>query len=184
MLRPIVVVGVKHTGKSVAATIVARRFDRPVVDTDLLIQELDATETDMRRPVREIFRQDGVSRFRQLELAALQLALDRDDGPVIATGGGICDNTRAIELLRGELVVHLTDTFERVAHRVFRSGIPAFLRAQTIEDAQKEFFAIFTRRDEQYAEVATITIDIEGLDAKTAGERICSTLEEHISGRK
>ncbi|MFP4376727.1 MAG: shikimate kinase [Spirochaetales bacterium] len=184
MALPIVIVGVKHTGKSVAATTVAKHFGRAVVDTDLLVQALDATESDMRRPVREIYRQDGAVRFHQLEAAALQLALSRDDAPVVATGGGICDNTRAIGLLLDQFIVHLIDSFDRIAARVFRSGIPAFLRATEIGKAKSEFYELFLKRNERYAQMATITVNLEGLDPQTAGEKICLTLEEHISGRQ
>ncbi len=184
MARPILIVGVKHTGKSLAATVVAEHFGRQVIDTDLLIQALDATETDMRRPIREIYRQDGVARFQQLEVAAVELALERNDAPVIATGGGICDNERASVLLRGRLVVHILDSFERVAQRVFRSGIPAFLSASTTDEAREEFREVYARRTKRYQEIATITVDVENLDARMAGRQICSTLEEHISGRQ
>lgn len=184
MTQPIVIVGVKHTGKSVAASALAECFQRTVIDTDLVLQELDAAESGMRRPVRQIYRQDGVSRFHQLEATALELALRREDAPVVSTGGGICDNQRAVDLLRDQFVVHLTDSYDRVAQRVFRSGIPAFLTATTVEKAREELFDVYTRRTVRYREIASITIDIEELDAQAAGERICSALEEYISGRQ
>jgi shikimate kinase len=180
----VVIVGIKHTGKSGAARAIGQRFDRPVVDTDTLIQELDATEAGLRRPVRDIYRDDGVARFRQLELTACRLAVERNDGPVISTGGGVCDNAEAVALFEHHLVVHLVDSYERLVTRVLRNGIPPFLQTSDIGVARKRFKELYEMRIGKYEAMSTVSVDIRQLDIDTAHRRVCDVVEEYLHGWK
>ncbi|MFW6262363.1 MAG: shikimate kinase, partial [Spirochaetota bacterium] len=62
-VKRIYLMGMKHTGKSVHGRALAERLGARFCDIDTLVQELDSTETGMRRPVRDIYREDGAERF-------------------------------------------------------------------------------------------------------------------------
>ena len=65
----IVLVGMMGVGKSSVGRALARRLDRPLLDTDALV------ERQAGRSVREIWGQEGEAAFRDLESTALAEAL-------------------------------------------------------------------------------------------------------------
>jgi shikimate kinase len=173
----------KHTGKSQHCRALAETLGWEFCDTDTLIQELDSTETGMRRPVRDIYREDGVDRFRQLEAAAFQLAAERVDPLVIGTGGGLCDNPAAVATTEGGLRVHLVDSFDAIAHRVFRGGIPAFLHTTDETTGRARLREVYDRRVRAYDEMAELRVDFDGASLGDARDALIATVEEYLNGR-
>lgn len=176
--------GMKHTGKSQHGAALADAIDYAFCDTDSLIQELDSAESGMRRTIRDIYLEDGVERFRQLEAAACRLAVERDAKVVVATGGGVCDNPPALEATAGGFRVHLVDSEDALATRVFRGGIPGFLHTRDRDVARRRFAELYERRVAAYEELADITIDLRGASLADARTQILSTIEEYLRGRK
>ena len=62
MNKNIVLIGMMGCGKTTVGKLLARRFDRPLVDTDALIEQRQG------RSIPDIFAQDGEAYFRALEL--------------------------------------------------------------------------------------------------------------------
>jgi shikimate kinase len=170
----------KHTGKTHHGASLAASLGREFVDIDSLIQELDAASGGMRRPVREIFREDGVERFQQLETAACRMAQNRERPVVVATGGGVCDNHDAMRLLQSGTRVYLHDSLERLTGRVFASGIPAFLGSNDPEEARQRFAELYVRRSECYKKTATITVSVEDLGLRDAERKVIATVKEYL----
>lgn len=183
-MKQIYLMGMKHTGKSQHGIALATALGWDFLDTDRMIQELDSAESGMRRTVRDIYREDGVDRFRQLELTAMQLIADQKNNVVVATGGGICDNPQALQSMEGGLRVHLYDTLESITERVLRGGIPAFLDASDDETARARFAELYEHRVPIYDRIADIRIDLAGRDLTSARSHIISTIEEYLNGRK
>ncbi|MFO0965550.1 MAG: shikimate kinase [Gemmataceae bacterium] len=104
-------IGYRGTGKSTVARLVADSLDRPWRDADALLEER-AGQT-----IRAIFAAEGEAGFREREAAILR-ELDREDGLVVATGGGVIlrEDNRAI-LGRGK-AVWLTASAERLWDRL------------------------------------------------------------------
>ncbi|MFW6288793.1 MAG: shikimate kinase, partial [Spirochaetota bacterium] len=153
-VKQIYLIGMKHTGKSQHGMALAEALGWDFLDTDTLIQELDSTETGMRRTVRDIYREDGPGRFQQLEAAACRLAAERGDSLVIATGGGVCDNPVALASIAEGLLVHLVDSLESLSRRIFSRGIPAFLRTDDEATGRKRFRELYARRIASYDDIA------------------------------
>ena len=83
MTRPaLALIGYMGAGKSTVARVLAADQRRPLIDID------ERIEQEAGRTVAEIFAADGEAGFRGRERAAALAALDRDDAPVIALGGG------------------------------------------------------------------------------------------------
>lgn len=180
MVKKIYLMGLKHTGKTVHGRALAGALSVTFRDTDALVQELDSTETGMRRTVRDIFLEDGAERFRQLEAAACALVDGSEEPLVVATGGGICDNEAALESLRGGTKVYLVDAFDALARRVMRGGIPAFLHTSDPAVARARFREIYDRRSAAYERIADLTIDLTGRSLEEARAVVVSTVEEHL----
>lgn len=174
----------KHTGKSVHGHALAERLDRRYCDVDTLVRELDSTETGMRRPVRDIYREDGVHRFRQLEAAACRLTTELEEDVVVSTGGGICDNPEALDAIAEGLRIHLLDAHDAIAERIFRGGIPAFLHTGDKTTARQRFRELYDRRVAAYRDVADLTIDLTDMGLSDARALVLRTVEEHLHGRK
>ena len=115
----VVLVGLSGSGKSTIGKLLARRLDRPFVDTDeLIVQRAGKT-------IPEVFAGEGEAAFRQLEREAVANAVS---GPasVIATGGGApVDESNRAALWRGNTVVWLAPPVDRLVERLgAESGRP------------------------------------------------------------
>jgi 3-dehydroquinate dehydratase-1 len=82
-MRPIYLVGFSGTGKSTVGRLLGARLGRPACDLDALIVERTG------RTIADVFANDGEPAFRQIESETLRVAARRDDGPIVATGGGV-----------------------------------------------------------------------------------------------
>ena len=102
MTKNIVLTGMMGCGKSTVGRLLARRFRRPLADTDALIEQRQG------RSIPDIFTQDGEETFRALELK-LSLELTGRSGLVIACGGGLPLQDGAIAPLKKSGLVFWLD---------------------------------------------------------------------------
>ena len=102
MDKNIVLIGMMGSGKTTVGKLLARRLRRPLVDTDALIEERDG------RSIPDIFARDGEDAFRALELE-LALELGRQEGLIIACGGGLPIQAEAIAALKQNGLVFWLD---------------------------------------------------------------------------
>ena len=93
MQRNIVLIGMMGSGKSTVGGLLAKRLNRPLVDTDAAIEARQGCS------IPDIFAQDGEARFRALE-AELCHELSSREGLIIACGGGLPLQDQAIAALR------------------------------------------------------------------------------------
>ncbi|HEX2187255.1 MAG TPA: shikimate kinase [Longimicrobiaceae bacterium] len=107
----VVLVGFMCSGKTTVAAELARRLGWEHLDLDRVIEAREG------RTVREIFREEGEARFRELEAeATAEVAARR--GVVLAPGGGWITNPALLERLGpGTLAVWLRVSPETVVER-------------------------------------------------------------------
>lgn len=149
----IVLVGMMGVGKSSVGRALARRLDRPLRDTDALV------ERRAGRSVREIWRDDGEAAFRDLESAALAEALGEENPSVIAAAGGVVlrdDNRVALEQASAHVVWLLADV-EVLLGRV-RRGMH---RPALDDDPEGALTAMFESRAPLYREVADAIVSVD-----------------------
>jgi shikimate kinase len=163
--RHLVLVGFMASGKSTLGARVAELLGRPFVDVDDSIEAMAGTT------IEAVFAQQGETRFREFESAALQHALG---GPpaVIATGGGAPeddDNWRL--MLDGNVVVHLSADPAELLRRI-GSGDGRPLASATSQEAMNErLLSILERRQARYAE-APHTVTTSGRDIETTASEL------------
>lgn len=123
----IVFVGMPGCGKSVIGSRVAKRLQKPFVDTDAEI------ELRAGKPIPQIFEQDGEEAFRRLETQVLADVTSRS-GCVIATGGGVVTRPENHPLLKqnGRIVF-----LERPVELLSRKGRPL----SSSEEAVRKLYA-------------------------------------------
>ena len=95
MNKSIILLGIKHSGKSTQGLLLSKELNCPWIDLDDKITELTG------KTPREIYTQQGAAGFMQAEENACLKVVEefKNQKIVISTGGGICDNAPALEIL-------------------------------------------------------------------------------------
>ena len=105
-----ILVGPPGAGKSTVGALLAARLNVGFLDTD------DEVEAAARKPVENIFVEDGEAAFRALERPVAEQAL-RYRG-VVALGSGAVLDEHVRDLLASQPVVYLETGFAEVARRM------------------------------------------------------------------
>ncbi len=102
MPKNIVLIGMMGCGKTTVGRLLSQRFQRPLVDTDALIEERQG------RSIPDIFAADGEAHFRTLELELCR-ELGKKEGLIISCGGGLPLQCEAIAALKQSSLVFWLD---------------------------------------------------------------------------
>lgn len=194
----IILVGIKHSGKSTEGRRLAEQYGVPLFDIDEVIEQLTG------KTVRQLYIENGKNAFMQAEVSACQFVADAyralETEPtsktdctlvtdcahkaestleaeqtketvsvIIATGGGICDNIPALDVLRQfgrfrYIEINEEDAFARIAKKSTELGWPAFIcggKPASIDEARAEFHKFYVRRTEQYRAMADETVRLD-----------------------
>jgi shikimate kinase len=148
----VVLVGLPGVGKTTVGEALALELAVAFVDLD------DAVSSRCGEPPASLLRSRGEAAFRALETDALGSVLARDEGFVLATGGGTVESEAARALLNAEpLVVQLVAPTPSLLERLGGADRPL------LEDPSGESLAALgARRGAWYAEVADATVDASG----------------------
>ena len=144
----VVLVGFMGAGKTTVGHILARRLDRPFVDSDVLI------ERRLGREIRDVFATEGEAYFREVEHVTVA-DLVRGPEAVVALGGGAVEDPRSQAALRGARVVHLHVGYDEALSRVGRDEFrPMLLRP--------DLGAVYRRRLLVYENLSVLTVGTDG----------------------
>ncbi len=166
----IVIMGIKHSGKTSLGKLLAKDLNLPFLDLDNLLEKQYSKEGILN--FRELYLKLGESGFRKLETAALNNIAIEQKG-VLALGGGTIDNSEAMGIAqKAEFLVFLDAEEQILYKRIKRNGFPSFLE----ESPEKLFSELFKRRRLLYKNIATITISI----TKESPEEILQILLKKI----
>ena len=142
--RNVVLIGFMGTGKTAVGQEVARRLGFRYLDTDTLIEAREG------RSIPEIFARDGEAYFREVE-AQVVADVSREEGVVIATGGGVVTRPENLERLRAQgWVVWLTATPEVIWERVRREAGRPLLEG--CPDPLERIRSLLAVREAEYAQ--------------------------------
>ena len=176
--RLLVLMGIKHCGKTTIGTRLAAVWDIPFYDLDGVILELYPGLT-----IRDVYKQGGGQDFRRLEadgaaLILLRNSRRRKEGGtytgICALGGGTIENREAMDRLTGAgTFCYIREKEEVLYKRIITRGLPAFLSAG---DPEGDFSRLYLRRTRLYEQQADITIDAMGRGA----EELYAILKEQL----
>lgn len=181
--NPVYLIGLRGSGKSTIARMLAERFALAHQDLDELVLDVLGVPS-----VRRVWAELGEPAFRDAEVRVLRVALDDRTPRVIALGGGTPeavahDGTRARDLLRAArasgacTLLYLFAQPEELHERLSGSGDdrPPLTDAP---DLLEETRTIFTRRDPLYRQLADGVVAVGGL----APEQVATLCERWIRG--
>ena len=164
-----ILVGMRGSGKSSVAPLVAERLGMQAVDADAEL------ERQTGRSIPQIFAEDGESGFRQIERGLLLDDLLQRQDTVVATGGGAVLDADIRAALGQRMTVWLDAPVNCLAERIGGSDRPSL----TGKPIGEELAEILTKRETLYREVASVVIDTQTLDPQQVAQLIC----EHFAGQ-
>lgn len=170
----VVLVGPPGAGKSAVARALAERLGVAARDTD------DDVEAAAGRTVAEIFVDEGESRFRELERAAVLAALSDHEG-VLALGGGAVMDADVEAALAGHVVVFLDVAIADAAGRIgFSKDRPLLMI-----NPRAQWTALLAARRPTYERVATFRVETGGRTVAEVADAVQDLLpqDEQSSAR-
>jgi len=182
--RIILIIGTKHSGKSLCARALNEIIGGEIVDLDELV------EKQTGKTPRELFIEGHVF-FKKAEAAALASVIKTQtevETLVIAAGGGIVDNDEAMALLsevkvqsvdRQLITVYLEISAETAWQCILdtsgEGGLPPLINTNNPEETH---LALHNRRAKAYKAVAGITILAENKSPEEIAREIAEGLSK------
>lgn len=189
----IILMGIKHCGKSTQGRIISKKLSVPFFDTDDVIFEMTG------KTPRQIYTELGNEGFQEAEEKACSFLLEKinssaEKNAVIATGGGICRNKKALDVLKKIGTFVFLKTPERIASfRVLREisvaqdgtllNVPAFIakkNPRSVADAKKIFHDFFIERECIYEQLADVVIDMSSSSKEANAAKIIESVSSKV----
>lgn len=189
----IILMGIKHCGKSTQGRIISKKLSVPFFDTDDVIFEMTG------KTPRQIYTELGNEGFQKAEEKACSFLLEKinssaEKNAVIATGGGICGNKKALDVLKKIGAFVFLKTPERIASfRVLREisvaqdgtllNVPAFIakkNPRSVADAKKIFHDFFIERECIYEQLADVVIDMSSSSKEANAAKIIESVSSKV----
>ena len=187
-MASLILMGIKHCGKSTQARILAKELALPFYDTDDVIEELCG------KSPREIMRQGGQDAFYKAESDACRAIAERikNGSAVIATGGGISCNATALDILHplGKFIFLEADE-KVVSERIIKeikiapdgslSNVPAYIAKKnphSIKDVRTIFHSFYEERTLLYSKIADASVFMTNASKEVNASLILETLKE------
>lgn len=189
----IILMGIKHCGKSTQGRIISKKLSVPFFDTDDVVFEMTG------KTPRQIYTELGNEGFQEAEEKACLFLLEKinssaEKNAVIATGGGICTNKKALDVLKKIGTFVFLKTPERIASfRVLREisvaqdgtllNVPAFIakkNPRSVADAKKIFHDFFIERECIYEQLADVVIDMSSSSKEANAAKIIESVSSKV----
>ena len=188
-MSSIILLGIKHCGKSTQGKLLAKHFSCPFFDTDDEVTALTG------KSPREIYSELGKEAFIEAEKNACQNLVEKilsqasastaqsqaeANVSVIATGGGICKNPDALEILHkiGKFVFLNADE-KTAANRIVweikydsdgsMKNLPAYIankNPKNVRDVRAIFHNFYEERQKIYKDLCDIEVKLEHSSTK------------------
>lgn len=173
--KSIILLGIKHSGKSTQGKLLAKYFECDFFDTD------DEITAETGKTPRQIYSESGRESFLEAEKNACKNLADKvlesEKRAVIATGGGICTNPAALEELHKiGIFVFLNSDEETACNRIIReikyekdgnktvmTNLPAYIAKENprdITDVRKIFHRFYVERQKLYKSICDIEVKL------------------------
>ncbi len=143
-VQNVVLIGMPGSGKSAIGRALARTLDKEFVDLDRLIAD------EARKPIPQIFAEDGEDAFRRLESQIVRQTGSRTSC-VLSTGGGVVTRRENYAPLhQNGFIIHLTRALDKLP----TAGRPV--------SQSTDLGELLRRREPLYRAFADLTVDNNG----------------------
>ncbi len=177
----LVLMGMKHCGKTTLGRLLAKNRNLPFFDLDHTMMEI--YNSDMRISIREIFQRIGKAEFQNLEVQGVMHILasirEKEAGNITAVcslGGGTIENEKALSAFPlSSTFCYIREAEKTLLTRILRGGVPAFLDK---DRPSRDFHRIYTQRTPLYEKKADIILDGKGQDVEPLYKELLQVLQE------
>ena len=169
----LIILGIKHSGKTTLANQLGEKKNYIVFDLDVEMKKnFYPTYSSLRKGYKALGKQYFMkSEYLALKMILSELNKSKDNKKaVIATGGGICDDKDALDLIKSNNFKNLTikTVFIQVPEsilfsRIMKTGIPPFLEENNIKES---FHLLFDKREKLYSDFCQYMLQLEGYTDK------------------
>ena len=135
-LTNIVLIGMPSSGKTLTGKALSKYIDKTFIDTDAVIVERSGMS------IKEMFAQHGEAYFRQWEHDVIE-ELSKQNGLIIATGGGAIKNEENIQNLKQNGVVMFID--RDLEHLLVTDDRPLSKDANAVAKLYEERYPLYTK---------------------------------------
>lgn len=160
-----VLIGMRGSGKSTVAPLLAARLELAWVDSDRELEERHGA------PVAELLAM-GEKRFRAREATLLAELLQRP-GTVVATGGGAVLHGPVRTRCRARFTAWLDAPPSVLLQRISGGGRPPLTRLSPLEEVEH----LLAEREPWYREASTLRVDVSHEPPQAVAERIAAAWE-------
>ena len=177
----LIIMGMKHSGKSTHGRLLAEKFSLPFIDSDDVIEELYQKQHNNELTCREIFKTHGSEFFRQLESDAIHHIYNQYSGnnnAVIALGGGLVTNPSVEKvMLNIGIVVYLKLPYKTLYDRIIENGLPPFLDTS---NPFETFIKICNEREPYYLKYQNLTVELLDMPTDEANQLLENNIIRYL----
>ena len=194
-MSSIILLGIKHCGKTTQGKLLSKHFSCPFFDTDDEVTALTG------KTPRELYSELGKDAFLEAEKNAckrLAEKLSASERAVIATGGGICNNPDALaELHKIGTFLFLNADEKTASDRIVREiaydavgsmkNLPAYIAKENpknVQDVRAIFHNFYIERQKLYQALCDIEIKLEHSASKSENTKKILACIEADGGKK
>jgi len=160
------------TGKTAVSRILAKRYDKTVIEMDEWIERQEGIA------ISEIFSGKGEHYFRKMEKDLVQ-DLSRKEDMIISTGGGVVLDPENISLLeKNGFCVCLKASPEEILMRTAEESHRPLL---AVKDPLKRIMSILEERKHLY-DTIPYSVETDGISVMEVADCICAMYENMPEG--
>lgn len=181
----IVIIGMKHCGKSTQGRRLAKSLNCSFYDSDDLMTETFQKENGAQLTAKEIFAKHGADKFKSVESDTIYSFIDfiktsSPDNSVISLGGATPINGTLLEDLKREtsaFVIFLNPAPDTLFERVKRNGPSRFLKG---ENPEEDFLKTYHERLPYYRKHVDLEIGKELSTLDEIGNAIINCIKAEL----
>lgn len=177
----VILIGIKHCGKSTVGKALAEKKEVGFFDIDTIIEKKN------KKTCREIYLENGKDGFKKAEFEACEWIVQKvKNSAVIATGGGICENQEAMQLLQSFGIIVMLDVPEKNAiDRILdeyskTNSLPAYIsnkNPKNENEIREIFHGVYINRVSILHKQAKLVIQTAHLNGEVFSvDEICNTI--------
>lgn len=175
----IILVGYRCSGKTVVGKLLADRFDRDFIDTDILIEETEGSS------IESMVGNKGWDYFREVESNVVE-KVSAMDNLIIATGGGVVMNEENVKNLKENgIVVWLKADVDILKERMDRDQDLGQVRPSlTGEDPVAEIRKVLDMRNPLYQRAGDFEVDTGSSNIRQVADVIIANIDPQILNKE
>ena len=169
-MKNIVLIGMRGSGKSSVAQVLAKRLHMRPIELDKEIEKKEGMS------IKKMVASHGWDYFRARE-SGMVSSVASQRGAVISTGGGaVLRSANVSELKRGGICIYLRASVDTLAARLGEA--PHLPRLTQEKNMRAELTKVWKERKELYERVADEIVDTENLSLERVVEEILLLLKK------